>query len=161
MKHYIIGDVHGHYQALLTLVAKLPQDAKLIFVGDLIDRGSQSMEVVKFVRDGGHTCVMGNHEYLMDTFGSELINSVGNDKPIQTDNLWFRYGGLNTLVSYGLYEVVNDKPVLLPEAKEKLTQFTDDIKWMRKLPFYLELNIYRGLVNVIVLAVSLYNPFNR
>ena len=41
MYTYIIGDVHGHYQTLLSLVAKLPQDAKLIFVGDLIDRGSQ------------------------------------------------------------------------------------------------------------------------
>ena len=41
-KHYIIGDVHGEYQTLLALVEKLPKDAKLIFVGDLIDRGLQS-----------------------------------------------------------------------------------------------------------------------
>ena len=42
MKHYIIGDVHGYYNTLMQLVVKLPSDAKLIFVGDLIDRGSQS-----------------------------------------------------------------------------------------------------------------------
>jgi len=41
-KHYIIGDVHGEYQTFLALVEKLPKDAKLVFAGDLIDRGSQS-----------------------------------------------------------------------------------------------------------------------
>ena len=65
MPHYVIGDVHGEYDALIKLVSKLPKDAKLIFVGDLVDRGSRSAEVVKFVRDGGHLCVMGNHEYMM------------------------------------------------------------------------------------------------
>ena len=44
--YYIIGDVHGHYDTLMRLVDRLPQDAELIFVGDLIDRGSQSAEVV-------------------------------------------------------------------------------------------------------------------
>jgi len=44
-KHYIIGDVHGEYQTLLALVAKLPKDTKFIFVGDLIDRGLQSREI--------------------------------------------------------------------------------------------------------------------
>jgi len=37
--HYIIGDIHGEYQVLLKLIEKLPKDAKLIFVGDLIDKG--------------------------------------------------------------------------------------------------------------------------
>ena len=44
---------------------KLPQDAELIFVGDLADRGSQSAEVVKFVRDGGYQCVIGNQFYQL------------------------------------------------------------------------------------------------
>ncbi len=39
--HYIIGDIHAEYQTLLALVEKLPKDARLIFVGDLISRGSQ------------------------------------------------------------------------------------------------------------------------
>jgi serine/threonine protein phosphatase 1 len=45
-KHYIIGDIHGEYKILLKLIAKLPKDAKLIFVGDLIDRGLQSREII-------------------------------------------------------------------------------------------------------------------
>ena len=35
----IIGDVHGCFDTLIALIAKLPTDAKIIFVGDLIDRG--------------------------------------------------------------------------------------------------------------------------
>ena len=36
---YIIGDVHGCYDTLMALIAKLPEDAEIVFVGDLIDRG--------------------------------------------------------------------------------------------------------------------------
>jgi serine/threonine protein phosphatase 1 len=42
MQHYVIGDVHGEYDALMRLVSKLPKDAKLIFIGDLVDIGSRS-----------------------------------------------------------------------------------------------------------------------
>jgi len=54
---YIIGDIHGEYQKLLTLVEKLPKDAKLIFVGDLIDRGLQSREVVAYLRKSNHQVI--------------------------------------------------------------------------------------------------------
>ena len=70
---YVIGDVHGHYKTLLALTEKLPQNAKLIFVGDLIDRGPQSMEVVKFVRESGYLCVMGNHEHIMNLRGQVIM----------------------------------------------------------------------------------------
>jgi serine/threonine protein phosphatase 1 len=82
MNHYVIGDVHGHYDTLIALVAKLPRDAQLIFVGDLIDRGEQSAEVVRFVRENNHLCVMGNHEDLMAGYGQFVLNAYKNDKPI-------------------------------------------------------------------------------
>lgn len=40
--HYIIGDVHGHFETLKALVDELPTEATLVFVGDLVDRGKQS-----------------------------------------------------------------------------------------------------------------------
>lgn len=45
---YVIGDVHGCYYTLQDLIAKLPQDARLIFVGDLCDRGLHSRDVFEF-----------------------------------------------------------------------------------------------------------------
>ena len=152
MQHYIIGDIHGHYDTLMKLVAKLPSDAKLIFVGDLIDRGSQSAEVVKFVREGGHGCVMGNHEQLMDAFGSSFAVFVEQDEPIKTNSNWYSNGGMATLKSYGLIDIEEGKPVVTHDAKEKLVQFKADIKWIRKLPLYIELDIAHPSSKPVVIS---------
>lgn len=42
---YIISDVHGCYKTLLALIDKLPnkKDSKIVFVGDLVDRGANSI----------------------------------------------------------------------------------------------------------------------
>ena len=141
MRHYVIGDVHGHYETLMRLVEKLPKDAKLVFVGDLIDRGSQSAEVVKFVREGGHLCVKGNHEELMDSFGSSFAVFVEQNEPIKTHNVWYNNGGIATLKSYGLIRLEDGKPTVTEDAKEKLAVLKDDIRWIRKLPLYIELNV--------------------
>jgi len=70
----IIGDIHGEYGALLTLLDRLGYDEqgnhrlnrKLVFVGDLVDRGPDSLSVVKLVatmhRAGNAQVVAGNHE---------------------------------------------------------------------------------------------------
>ncbi len=40
--HYIIGDVHGHFDTLKALVAQLPTEAKLVFVGSVVQEKSTS-----------------------------------------------------------------------------------------------------------------------
>lgn len=73
----IIGDIHGHYAKLESLLGKLgyarrngvwtPPDGRMaVFLGDLIDRGPEQvrvLEAVRAMRDAGHAhCIMGNHE---------------------------------------------------------------------------------------------------
>jgi len=41
---FVIGDVHGMYHTLLALLNKLPANADIVFVGDLIDRGRYSAD---------------------------------------------------------------------------------------------------------------------
>ncbi|MCF6206614.1 MAG: metallophosphoesterase, partial [Sulfurovum sp.] len=65
MYRYIIGDVHGCFYTLQKLIAKLPKEANLIFVGDLVDKGNFSKETVEFVMQNGYPCILGNHEHLM------------------------------------------------------------------------------------------------
>ena len=70
----IIGDIHGEINALQNLIQILGYDSdgnhnenrKLIFVGDLCDRGIDSVAVIKLVKhlvdNGNAQCILGNHE---------------------------------------------------------------------------------------------------
>jgi len=141
MNTYVIGDVHGHYDTLMQLVAKLPSDAKLIFVGDLIDRGPKSAEVVRFVREGGHGCVMGNHEEMMIKDVPCVINSYKKEKKLDLHSIYFSHGGTQTLLSYGIIQLIEGKPHKVEAYEEALGQMESDIEWMAALPLYLELDI--------------------
>ncbi len=74
----IIGDVHGCYDELIILLKKLgyklespdklyhPENRKLVFLGDLVDRGPKIVEVLKLVmhlvKEEQAYCVQGNHD---------------------------------------------------------------------------------------------------
>ena len=109
MKHCIVGDVHGEYRALLNLVAKTPSGSQLVFVGDLVDRGSQSAQVIKFIRKHRLASVRGNHEEMMIEYGSSFIYAVENNQPIEQENKWLQNGGKETLLSYGLVTLKGKK----------------------------------------------------
>lgn len=62
---YAIGDVHGHYEALLRLLEQIrfSDGDTLWLTGDLINRGGQSIEVLRFVaRTPQIRMVLGNHD---------------------------------------------------------------------------------------------------
>jgi hypothetical protein len=77
MGYDIIGDIHGHAEALKALLRKLGYRAhggawhvpgrQAIFVGDFVDRGPEQVETVHIVRGmvdaGAALAVMGNHEF--------------------------------------------------------------------------------------------------
>ncbi|HWT80645.1 MAG TPA: metallophosphoesterase family protein, partial [Candidatus Methylomirabilis sp.] len=65
---YVIGDIHGCLLPLQRLLAKIsPQPGdEVIFIGDYIDRGPESREVVEHLLGLSYRCVflMGNHEKM-------------------------------------------------------------------------------------------------
>lgn len=86
LKLDVIGDVHGELPALLALGRELGYDVDAdwqhpehripVFVGDLVDRGAHSLEVVERVeqlvaRDRA-ACLMGNHEYNLVAYHLKL-----------------------------------------------------------------------------------------
>jgi hypothetical protein len=85
----IVGDVHGEIETLHTLLRQLgyspdgthPEGRRLVFVGDLVDRGPDSPAAIQLVRrlveEERAQCVLGNHE---------LNILLGRHKP---DNIWF------------------------------------------------------------------------
>jgi bis(5'-nucleosyl)-tetraphosphatase (symmetrical) len=71
MATYVVGDLQGCLDSLKTLLAETgfsPQQDHLWLVGDLVNRGPQSVEVLRYLRDLGSavTAVLGNHDlYLL------------------------------------------------------------------------------------------------
>jgi len=103
---YVIGDVHGCFKALQALIEKIDAHAKiqapngysLVFLGDLIDRGPRSKEVVEycmaFERPNVEVIFLkGNHEEV-------FLKVLNGDE----DRLgaWFQFGGKKCLASYGV-----------------------------------------------------------
>ena len=74
----VIGDVHGCYQELQILLKKTnynPVVDRLIFVGDVINRGPDSLKVLELIRTQNAEVVQGNHEYFF------LKEGVTNCRP--------------------------------------------------------------------------------
>jgi serine/threonine protein phosphatase 1 len=106
---YAIGDIHGRADLLERMLDRIDADLASnpvrigiqVFLGDYIDRGPASREVLDrlVARNGSCRSVFlkGNHESYLTGF---LTNP-----PILED--WQRYGGLETLMSYGITPSIN------------------------------------------------------
>jgi serine/threonine protein phosphatase 1 len=103
---YVVGDVHGRLDLLEQLLAKIHSELQrrpaartlLVFVGDLIDRGPSSAQVLErlrtYRREGIETLfLLGNHEEV-------LLRILGGDASLITKWRWF--GGAECLQSYGV-----------------------------------------------------------
>ena len=112
----IIGDVHGCYRELLELLKKANYQYKrdqLIFVGDLINKGPQSKEVLEFAYNHKAKIVIGNHELALVRYVNEhIINgstlngvqlSLGKDLNFWVD--WIRE--LPSYLEYDDFSVVH------------------------------------------------------
>ena len=100
---YAIGDVHGRSdlldQALAWIEADAgPRPARVVFLGDYVDRGPDSKGVVEILMRGprqpGHEWVplKGNHDAM-------LVAACAGARPEHV-MLWFVNGGIETLESY-------------------------------------------------------------
>jgi len=160
-KTYIIGDVHGEYDTLVALVKKLPKDSKLIFVGDLVDRGAKSKEVIKFVRENNHQCCLGNHEELMIQYGTSFIKTYPNPPAIGFLHMWLNNGGKQALQSYDIIEILNGK-VETKENQEGFEQFKDDIEWLKTLPLYIKIpKIKKDGKSIVISHASMGNVWHH
>jgi serine/threonine protein phosphatase 1 len=101
---YAVGDIHGRADLLTKLFGRIDEDLKArptadavqVFLGDYIDRGSSSRQVIDLLieRRRGHPIVLlkGNHE--------ECVVKFLSDPTVLSE--WKNMGGLNTVLSYGV-----------------------------------------------------------
>lgn len=117
-RRVVIGDVHGHYDGLMTLLELISPNAddQVYFLGDLIDRGPQSAQVIEFVKNSAYQSLLGNHEHL-------LLEAFPNNQAYPPAlQAWLQSGGRATISSYDDIELL-----------------VEHVEWIRTLPTYLDL----------------------
>ncbi|MBC6414898.1 MAG: metallophosphoesterase [Bdellovibrionales bacterium] len=119
-KTFIVGDVHGCFKEFLSLLKSIDYSStkyRLILVGDVINRGPYSLEMLHWVKTHKIEMVRGNHE-------QNFINRIKNNKILSSTLKKLKEDMGNSLNSW--------------------------IKWLNKIPFYIEekdfLVVHAGLV---------------
>lgn len=102
MTTYAVPDIHGRFDlleaALDWIHADSPAGGRVVFLGDYIDRGPQSREVIERLMAGPYVegwewvCLKGNHEDMM-------VEAIRH--PMDADG-WLINGGTQTLASYAM-----------------------------------------------------------
>ncbi|MBW4558900.1 MAG: serine/threonine protein phosphatase [Trichormus sp. ATA11-4-KO1] len=117
-RRIVIGDVHGHYEGLMTLMEAIApaSDDQVYFLGDLIDRGPQSSHVIDFVKQNNYACLLGNHEQML----LNILTSENMATPAM--QAWLYSGGQATIASYA-----------------EATIPVEHLDWLKTLPTYLDL----------------------
>jgi serine/threonine protein phosphatase 1 len=122
LRVYAIGDIHGRADLLKAVLKQIDVDCILypsirpiiVFLGDYIDRGPASREVLDLLLECRQTkeaaFLKGNHETFVRRFLSE---------PAILDE-WRQCGGLETLVSYGLMPSINPDALEQAQLAEEL-----------------------------------------
>ena len=136
----IIGDIHGHADALDALLRKLdyekingiwrhPEDRKVLFLGDFIDRGPsipRTLKTVKAMVDAGNAlAIMGNHEYNALLYHTPSKNS----------------GWLRPRVPKN----VNQHAITLAQFWGREDEWEGYLKWFATLPMWLDLGGLRAV----------------
>lgn len=136
----VVGDIHGCSRLLDNLLAQIEDHApdRQVFVGDFVDRGEESAAVLErlfaIAEEKGDQAVFikGNHEEMMLQF---------LDEPAETGGRWLRYGGLQTLASFGIGGLGSAPgEAQLVKARDALARALgpDKLAWLRALPTHFE-----------------------
>lgn len=101
---FAVGDIHGRADLLARMCDRLEAERErlevdpiVVFLGDYVDRGPDSAEVLELFRFGRpqgfeRRFLKGNHEQALLAFIEDPVSN----------KLWLQHGGLETLISYGV-----------------------------------------------------------
>ena len=134
-----VGDIHGMYDKLIKLMELVefnPVEDLLIFLGDYIDRGRQSLECLDYVMElhkkypeqvipllGNHEVMCLNYyEYEGKSFGSRI-----DDLDRNMISIWLDNGGVDTFRQFKIL---------------KKSELQKRLRWMKALPTYYAIENY-------------------
>lgn len=129
---YAVGDIHGcfdEWQKIKNYIELKDKDAKFILVGDIIDRGPKTFEMLNWAmnnitEDGKYQMVLGNHEHMkIDWWEREkhYNKSIKSLSKVRTDRYNFLIEAIINNITYA--------------------QMDNIIEWFKQLPVYKDINI--------------------
>ncbi|OED37099.1 serine/threonine protein phosphatase [Chromatiales bacterium (ex Bugula neritina AB1)] len=142
---YAIGDIHGELEQLHAAIAKIEKDsgpaARIVFLGDYIDRGAQSRQVIEYLSDGlaagnDWICLMGNHDRMLTLFMEDYPRT---DIRFRVNYHWLhkRLGGRETLASYGV-EIDDNDTILSVHTRARAAVPQAHIDFIKSLQYHYE-----------------------
>lgn len=148
---YAVGDIHGRHDLLDRLLERILEDAAgsaeaagtlagtptgtlrplIVFLGDYIDRGEGARQAIELLRafagrdEADPIFLMGNHEQMLLRFIEDP----------STGARWLRYGGLQTLLSYGIRGVtsLSDPDQALKLRDQVVSALGEDLEFIEAL----------------------------
>ena len=130
---FAIGDIHGDYagmEQILHRIEEISDDPMVVCVGDYVDRGERSAEVLGWMHHVNtlypqdFVCLTGNHEQMIIQFLQD---------PEGQGDRWLAFGGLQTLQSY---QVSKQAGTSMTDLRDQLADAMgeDLIRWLGDLP---------------------------
>jgi serine/threonine protein phosphatase 1 len=110
-RDFVVGDIHGQFHTLCALMAKVSFDSskdRLFAVGDLVDRGAQSGQVVDWLEKPWFHSVRGNHEQMVidcTVSGGDIARHMRNG------GQWFY--NLSTFVQLRIVKALQALPIAI------------------------------------------------
>jgi hypothetical protein len=130
----LLTDTHGCFYTMLRLLNACPKPARVILLGDLIDRGPHSRKVVEWaMRNAVPTCC-GNHEDLALAFYKRRVHCAN----MYARDVWLDNGGD---VAVRGWPTIDRRMLTGPQAAQAEFiggRVPDDVlEWMERLPAYI------------------------
>lgn len=139
----VVGDIHGSIELLNKVLYYVkdynPKD--VVFLGDYVDRGKESKQVLEKLMNSEYTCLIGNHDKM-------LLDFIDNGDMLSVYNDW----NMNTIRSYfpNMSNVAYDGAwsIYAVERDGRLSEMNNTIRarlakeptieWIRSLPYMIE-----------------------
>ncbi|MEQ1635292.1 MAG: metallophosphoesterase [Methylococcales bacterium] len=150
-RDFVLGDLHGCYQLLQDLLGQVnfnPAQDRLFSVGDLVDRGPDSLACLELLKEPWFYAVLGNHEAMLADFFNTY--NPNNNQPDQELDCWFNTGKLEELDS----EMVARKLIFLNNGGRWVEQYYDQERQQMTREFNLALTRVFLLPRVILVGTG-------
>lgn len=136
MDYFVVGDVHGCYDSFVSLLEQWdPKKEQLILLGDLVDRGKKSLDVLRYAMHlqdvHGAIILGGNHEELFVDWLNEP-----ND-----EGFYYDLGGRETVDSF-FESNLSFRYTPVHIANRIKEEFPDVVEFLHTRPSYYETEAY-------------------